>query len=404
MSKFNYIYSDPDMGTSAKGDTPYAIYDNDLSFVSESVQVAKFVARKLGHPVMQIEMNSSSIYACFEESTSDYSLYINQHNMKNWMFNQYGNSTRLSGSEWGNAGSASHSMGTGSVEPQKPNMGSAVFLSEQYGEAVNVGGSSTLYSGSIILSASQQTYDLPNVAVLESSLGNNDRMEIQRLFNDGSAAITKFYDPFAGTYDQQTMLNSFGMGNVSPSVSFVLRPINWDITRAMAIETNDRVRKSNYSFEIQNNRIRLFPVPNSNDAGNKIYFHYYKKSDRTATTADHLRGKVSDPSNVPYKFITYQEVNAHGRQWIRRYTLALAKELLGIIRSKYASMPLPNGEVTMDGEALKAEGREEQVQLTDELKEFLESVSLSEQARLEQETAESQQQVLNKAPLQIYIG
>ena len=82
----------------------------------------------------------------------------------------------------------------------------------------------------------------------------------------------------------------------------------------------------------------------------------------------------------------------------------MAKELLGIIRSKYASLPLPNGEVGLDGEALKAEGREEQTQLVDELKEFLESVSLTERSKAEQEQADAQQQVLNKAPLGIYIG
>ena len=117
-----------------------------------------------------------------------------------------------------------------------------------------------------------------------------------------------------------------------------------------------------------------------------------------------MTGGVSDPSNVPYKFITYSSINAPGRQWIRKYTAAIAKELLGIIRSKYSAMPIPDGEVTLDGEGLKAEGREEKQQLLEELKEFLESVSLSEGARKEQEVAEAQQQVLNKAPLQIFIG
>ena len=135
-----------------------------------------------------------------------------------------------------------------------------------------------------------------------------------------------------------------------------------------------------------------------------LHFHYYLRSEKTSTSETHTINKVSDPSNVPYKFITYSEINAAGRQWIRRYTLALAKELLGIIRSKYASMPLPNGEVTLDGEGLKAEGREEKSQLQEELKEFLESVSLSERARQEQEQADAQQGVLNKAPLGIYIG
>ena len=150
--------------------------------------------------------------------------------------------------------------------------------------------------------------------------------------------------------------------------------------------------------------MRVFPKPGSKDTGDKIYFHYYVKNDKQGVTRTYTNSKVSDPSNIPYKFINYQEINAAGRNWIRKFTSALSKELLGIIRSKYASMPLPNGEVTLDGESLKAEGREEKEQLLTELKEFLESVSLAEGARKEQEQAESQQAVLNKAPLKIYIG
>jgi hypothetical protein len=216
--------------------------------------------------------------------------------------------------------------------------------------------------------------------------------------------MTRFYDPFAGSFEQRQMLDAFGMGNVAPAVSFILRPISYDVARAQAIETNDKVRKSNYSFELVNNELRIFPIPKSQDAGDKIYFQYYVRSDQESTTRTYTNSKVTDPSNAPYKFITYSEINSSGRQWIRKYCLALSKELLGIIRSKYASMPLPNGEVTMDGDALKAEGREEKTQLLDELKEFLESVSLSEASRKEQEVAEANQQVLNKAPLGIYIG
>ena len=194
------------------------------------------------------------------------------------------------------------------------------------------------------------------------------------------------------------------MGNVSPAVSYVLRPMSYDLARANAIETNDLVRKSAYSFEVINNKMRIFPKPKTTDNGNKIYFHYYMKNERQSVTRTYTDSKVSDPSNIPYKFITYSEINSAGRQWIRKYTLALAKELLGIIRSKYASMPLPNGEVSLDGDALKAEGREEKLNALEELKQFLESVSLAEGARKEQEVADSQQSVLNKAPLKIYIG
>ena len=404
MAKDSFIYTDPTVSNFTTSDTPtpYGIYDNDNSFISESIDVAKYVSRKLGHPVMQLEFNSSSIWACFEEATSDYSQMINQYNMKNWLWDNYANTDRVSGSGYSNNTSYSK-MGTGSIEPTHPRMGMAFSLAEQYGEAVGIGGSTNMYTGSITLTGSKQVYDLETQSNLEASNGG-DRLEIQKVFNYGPAAISRFYDPFAGSFDTQQMMDEMGMGNVSPATTFIMRPISHDITRANAIENNDKIRKSAYSFELINNKLRIFPIPKDGDSGDKVYFHYYLRSDRTSTTESHTNSKVSDPSNIPYKFITYEEINAAGRQWIRRYTLANAKELLGIIRSKYGSMPLPNGEVNLDGEGLKAEGREEKANLIEELKEFLESVSLKEKAVAEQEVANAQQEVLNKAPLGIYIG
>ena len=394
MSKFSFLYEDPSSYTT--GQTPHGIYDSDTDYQSDSLTVCKYVARKLGHPVMQLEFNSGSIYACLEEAVSEYSQQINHYNTKNWMWEHYGNTTTQTGSQMSS---------TGSHQAESPNGGLSLFtLSEQYGQAVNVGGNATMFTGSITLTSSKQVYDLTSDANLESSIGTNSRLEVQRVFNQGPAAISKFYDPFAGTYDNIELLDSFGFGNVSPAVSYILRPMSYDLARANAIETNDLIRKSAYSFELINNKIRIFPKPESDDAGEKIYFHYYKRNDRVDVTQDYTSGKVSDPSNIPYKFIVYNEINSMGRNWIRKYTLALAKELLGIIRSKYASLPLPNGEVSMDGEALKGEGREEKASLLEELSLFLEAVSKKEQAITEQEVANAQQEVLNKAPLKIYIG
>ena len=396
MAKFDYVYTDPSAVENVVGQTPYGIYDSDETFVSESLQVCKFVSRRLGHPVMQLEMNSGSIYAMFEEAVSEYSTQINHYNMKNWLWEEYATSNRISGSEAGS---------TGSFEPRSPGMmGTTFMLSKQYGTAVGVGGDVTMYSGSFILTGSQQTYDLQSSNVqMESGVDTTRRYEIQKVFNDGPAAVTRFYDPFMNA-DDRHMLDDFGFGAVSPGISYILRPISYDISRAQMIETSDRIRKSAYSFELVNNKVRIFPIPQADDAGNKIWFQYYIRDDLTDTTKSDYDSKVSNPSNAPYKFITYSEINSTGRQWIRKYSLALAKELLGIIRSKYASMPLPNGEVNLDGEALKGEGREEKIQLQEELKEFLDSVTLSEKSRMEQEQADSQQSVLNKAPLQIYIG
>ena len=392
MPKLDYAYSDPTSFVSGS-QTPYGTYDADSTFQTDILSVTKWVARRLGYPVLQLEIPSGSIYACFEESISEYSSHINNYNIKNWMWEQYGEKTRISGS-----------LSTGSANPITPTNGPSVQLSEKYGSLVNLGGNVDLKKGYITLSGSVQDYDLQDVwgAVSESG----QRIEVQRVFNHAPSSITRFYDPYAGSFDQRQLLDAFGFGNVSPAISFVLKPISYDLARANAIETSDLVRKSAYSFELHNNNLRIFPKPLSSDSGEKIWFEYYVKDDvkNTNNVSGSMQGGISDPSNVPYKFITYNSINAPGRQWIRKFTAALSKELLGIIRSKYSSMPIPDGEVTLDGEGLKAEGREEKTQLLEELKEFLESVSLTEKLRNEAEEANAQREVLAKAPLPIYIG
>ena len=391
MPKLNYAYVDP--STFSTGETPYGTYDTDSTFQTDIIAVTKWCAKRLGFPVLQLEIPSGSIYACFEESVNEYSQHINNYNIKNWMWEQYGEKSRISGS-----------FGTGVSNPITPSIGPSIALSEKYGQLVGMDGNVDLKKGYITLSGSQQDYDLQSVWADSNESGN--RIEVQRVFNHQPAAISRFYDPYAGSFDQAQMLDNFGMGNVSPAISFILKPISYDLARANQIETSDIIRKSAYSFEIHNNNLRIFPRPQSGDDGNKIYFEYYVKDDiqNTNNANAGLQGGVSDPSNVPYKFITYNSINQPGRQWIRKYTYALAKELLGIIRSKYSSMPIPDGEVTLDGEGLKTEGREEKLQLLEELKEFLDSVSLTEKLKAEAEEANAQQEVLAKAPLPIFIG
>jgi hypothetical protein len=285
-------------------------------------------------------------------------------------------------------------------------MGSAIHLSEQYGQQAGVGGNATLYSGSITLADGVQEYNLQGIYSSSfAATGSEDkRIEVQRVLNYAPASMTRFYDPFVGSYEQRQMLDAFGFGEYSPAATFILQPVFYDVLRANAIETSDRIRKSAFSFEIVNNKCRIFPIPKEADAGDKVWFEYYIRDEANATTQTYTNNKVSDPSNTPYKNLTYSEINATGRQWIRKYCLALSKELLGIIRSKYASMPLPNGEVSLDGEALKTEGREEKTLLLEELQTFLDSVTLREQAAAEQEVADANQAVLNKSPLGIYLG
>ena len=160
--------------------------------------------------------------------------------------------------------------------------------------------------------------------------------------------MVKYFDPFVGTgLGSQQMLETFGWGNYSPGVSFMMMPIYGDILRLQAIEFNDQIRKSAYTFELIHNKIKFFPIPNGANF-TKVWFNYIKKSDRSNPLKG-ATGTVSDYSNVPYNNVIYSNVNDVGKQWIRKYTLALAKEMLGYIRGKYSALPVPNAEVTLNG-------------------------------------------------------
>ena len=181
-----------------------------------------------------------------------------------------------------------------------------------------------------------------------------------------------------------------------------MMPMYADVLRLQAIEFNDQIRKSAYSFELVNNRLKVFPIPQV-DVTAKIFFTYIIKSERSNPLKG-ATGTISDFSNVPYEDVIYSNINAVGKQWIRRYSLALSKEMLGYIRGKYSALPIPNAEITLNGADLISAAQTEKEGLITELKETLDT--MSRQAQLERKAAEStaMQEQFNKIPLKIYIG
>ena len=189
---------------------------------------------------------------------------------------------------------------------------------------------------------------------------------------------------------------------MSPGVSFMMMPLYYDLSRFQAIEFNDQIRKSAYSFQLVNDRLRLYPIPDGSNF-TKVYFDYIKKSDRSNPLKGNT-GTISDMSNVPYTYMIYSNINEPGKQWIRRYTLALAKEMLGYVRGKYSSLPIPNADVTLNGSDLISAASTEKEGLITELKELLDQMSRQSQLERKQAEADSLQQQMNKIPLKIYIG
>ena len=200
------------------------------------------------------------------------------------------------------------------------------------------------------------------------------------------------------------MLDGFGFGNHSPAITFVLQPIYADLLRIQAIEFNDQIRKSAYSFEVRNNKLRVFPVPTESGS---LWIEYVNTSERDNPLRTRYSGSsdvVSDYSNVKYDFMVYKQINDVGKQWIRKYGLALSKELLGIVRRKYGTIPIPGAEVSLDGDTLRAEATAEKEQLVEQLRETLEQTSRKALMEASKDESEFEQEKLKKVPYPLYIG
>tara|TARA_R110001606_G_scaffold159824_1_gene303715 strand:+ start:1003 stop:2166 length:1164 start_codon:yes stop_codon:yes gene_type:complete len=371
------------------GDTPFGFYDNDFTFQTEADQMADWCAKRLGYPLSDIELQAINLYACFEESVTEYGAQVNTFNIRDNMLSLYG--------------SATGSNLTG--KKVSANMGGLIELAEEYGTEAGSGGNVTYYTGSIAMTSGQQIYDMadPLIVDLESGTAGTDAIEIKRLYHEAPPALARFFDPFMGSgIGTQQMLDAFGFGSYSPGLSFMMMPAYADVLRLQAIEINDTIRRSAYSFQMSNNRLRVLPIPNGS-AFTKIHFDYILKSDRSNPLKG-ATGTVSDFSNAPYENVVYENINSVGRQWVRRYTLALAKEMLGYIRGKYQSLPIPNAEITLNGSDLIQAAQTEKEGLITELKETLDT--MSRQAQLERKQAESDAMLsqFNKIPMKIYIG
>ena len=366
--------------------TPWGLYDTDNEFTASADKFANWSAKRLGYPIMAIELQDTQFWTCFEESVTEYSAQVNQFNIRENLLSLRGQAT---------GSNVTHKRVT-------PNFADAIRVSEQYGTEAGVGGTVDFKSGSIDIASGSQVYDLN---ALWANVSESGAIEVRKVFYEATPAIHRYFDPYAGTgAGSYNMLDGFGWGNMTPAVQFMMMPIYADLLRVQAIEFNDQIRKSANTFELRNNKIRIFPNPTSNY---KLYFEYILKSDRddpTQTAYGETSNVVSDFSNVPYDNMEYQFINDVGKQWVRKYGLALSKELLGMVRSKYGSIPVPNAETTLDGDTLRGEATTEKEALVTELRENLEASSRKLMLEADSEEATRLQEKLSKVPLPIYIG
>jgi hypothetical protein len=372
------------------GQTPFGIYDDDYVFQDDAPKMALWCARRLGFPIQNVELQDENFYACFEESVSEYSAQVNQFNIRNDLYSLKGRDT---GTNY------SGKLVEGSILPH------LVQISDAYGTLVGVGGNTEIKKTKITLTAGQQVYDLDTLISAVSESGN--RIDVSRVYFEATPAINRFFDPYSvsgqGTLN---LIDEFGFGSYSPAAQFVLMPVFEDLLRIQHIEFNDQIRKSAHTFNIIDNKLTVFPRPTATTLSTNpnLYIDYFVRKDFVTNSTSVKSNVVSDFSNAGYDFIQYTTINDVGKQWIRKYTLALVKELLGAIREKYSSIPIPGSEISLDGAALRSEAQTEKEALMTQLRETLEELSRKVQFENKSNEAKQQQEMLQKIPLAIYIG
>jgi hypothetical protein len=381
----------PGSGSQVAGNTPFGSYDSDAQFQKDCYNAMIWGARRLGYPSVAIEMVDINFYAAFEEACNVYNAKVNEYNMIN-------NMLALQGQPRSQIVTGRNIQGSGL--PQ------IIGLAKDYGSEAGTGGRLTWKKTFIQTKQNVQDYDLQ--ALIGDVFEHCQRIEVKRVFHERPPASARIYDPFSMTgMSYSNVLQELGFGAYSPAVQFLMTPIFEDLLRMQAIEFNDMVRKSQYSFEIINNNLRIFPIPTYSF---KLWLEYINESDRYAsgslspTPMTGSNAVSSDFADIPYVNHPYSTINDPGRQWIRDYFLANCKEILGAIRQKMQTIPIPGGEITLDGAELRAEAAQSKERLVDDLKQMLEAAGKFAQMEKQAALNEQMQSSLKSIPTLIYIG
>lgn len=377
----------PGSSSFSPGDTPFGFYDNELQFQQDADKFARFASQRLGYPLVDIELQDINFYTALEEATTTYGNELYASQIADNLLSFQG---------------ASQTTSPANNELVNENLSEIVRLSNQYGTEAGVGGTVTYYTGSIALVFNQQTYDMNQWAI---DNGIQGRIEIKRIYYEAPPAITRYFDPYAGTGTGMIqLLDNFGWGAFSPAINFMMMPISYDIGKIQAIEFNDQIRKSQYSFELVNNQLKIFPIPRTSGY-HVLYFQYVKLSETNQPYVDRNgQDIITNVSNVPYENPQYSRINSIGRQWIFEYGLAIAKEILGYVRGKYQNIPIPDSEITLNQGDLIAAATSEKTALIERLRTYFDSTS--RQKLLEKKALEgkSQNETLGQVPMTIYVG
>ena len=408
------IYTNVDYWFDNDGNKEQAQVDTFLQGAADQVA---YTYRKLGGDVLDIELTKEQVFAAYEEAVLEYSYILNIHQTKNTLSNSLGNST----GSFNEDGTITEDTTDNAVVNKKTHVSLryprfdfayARRVTEGISEEVGVGGSTTVYSASIDVQSGVQDYDIQAAITSDEDwqqkLGftgaeDANKILIKKVFYKTPRAMWSYYGYYNGV---NVLGNLSSYGQYADDSTYEIVPMWHNKLQAKAYEESLYVRSSHHSYELRNNKLRIFPVP-SNGGPEKIWIEFVYPRDTWSDDAQD--GKVgSDGVNnmntMPLQNIPYKNINSIGKQWIRRFALALSKEMLGLVRSKFSSIPIPGNDISMNGDSLVSSGKEEQEALRTELKETLDELTYTKLLESDAETVENSNRVMTQIPNAIFTG
>ena len=403
--------------------TPIGVYDTHTDFLSGAADQINYTYQKLGGDILDIELTTGSVYAAYEEAVLEYSYIVNMHQSKNILSDILGMTTGTFDHDGElKSGALSSSLSGTHIALKYPKVTFA--LNQKYGDAIStqvgIGGLTTIYSGSFAPIQDVQDYDLGAI-ILSASNNNLDkatgdpvpynglvsgkRVIVDKVYYKSPHAMWRFFGYYGGL---NTVGNLANYGQYADDSTFQLIPVWQNKSQAMEFEDAIYTRNSHYSFQLDNNKLRIFPIPVSPGSVTPEFFHFDFRilDDAWTETSGSVSGidGVNNMNTIPFANIPYANINSIGKQWIRRFALALSKETLGQVRSKFATVPIPGESVTLNGTALISEAREEQTNLRGELSDVLDQLTYQALAAKDSEISDNVNNLSQKIPAGVFVG
>lgn len=396
------------------GSLPYGIYSNSSDFLHGASEQVAYTYKKLGGDVVDIELTAGNVYAAYEEAVLEYSYIVNMHQSKNVLSSLLGASTGSFDSQGTLvkddplSGSSPTDRAVALKYP-KFTMAYERRVSDALATRSGLGGDITEYSGSFSTVPNKQDYDLQDIIAsatgeLYSSKVNSPgkKVRIKKVFFKTPHSMWRFFGYYGGI---NTVGNMSSYGMYADDSTFELIPAWHNKLQAMQFEDNIWTRVSHYSYELKNNNLRIYPKP-SGISPSKIWFQFTVEDNPWEEDSTRQNGThgINNMNTLPFENVPFKNINAIGKQWIRRFALALTKEILGQVRSKFASLPIPGEAITLNGPALITEGRETQDKLREELKTILDELTYNKLMEKDAGIADATLSMQEKVPLPIIVG